>query len=84
MPTFKNPIQIQKIGTFGQLIIKFNYKVIVPKFFENTVNNSRELTNEMPMLTDFINPEIIELKLDEQPLNWTCVNFLEDQLQLKI
>lgn len=65
VPTFKNPIKIEKIGTFGQLIIKFNYKVIVPKFFVNTANNSRELNDEVPMLTDLINPEIIELKLDE-------------------
>jgi hypothetical protein len=48
-------------------VIKFNYKVIVPKFVKNsTINNTgRILKDYLPMLTDMINPEIIELNLDD-------------------
>jgi hypothetical protein len=48
-------------------VIKFNYRVIVPKFVKNsTINNTgRILKDDLPMLTDVINPEIIELKLDD-------------------
>jgi hypothetical protein len=49
-PTFKNPLQIQKIGTLGELIIRFNYKVIVPNFVVNSTNTtfitSRKLNDD--------------------------------------